>query len=84
MPRLWQQLYLYRWRAGVLREQRLAERAHSLPILPLFKKTLGAESIMMGFCLATCNAHGPNEFMVLDDFKAGIRTAAHLIAKMPG
>jgi len=56
----------------------------SLPILPLFKKTLGAESIMMGFCLATCNAHGPNEFMVLDDFKAGIRTAAHLIAKMPG
>jgi len=54
----------------------------SLPILPLFKKVLGAESIMMGFCLATCNAHGPNEFMVIDDFKAGIRTAAHLIAKM--
>jgi succinyl-diaminopimelate desuccinylase len=54
----------------------------SLPILPLFKQVLGAESIMMGFCLATCNAHGPNEFMVVEDFKAGIRTAAQLIAKM--
>lgn len=54
----------------------------SLPILPMFKKLLGAESIMMGFCLSTCNAHGPNEFMVMKDFEAGIRTAAHLIAKM--
>lgn len=54
----------------------------SLPILPLFKKVLGAESIMMGFCLSTCNAHGPNEFMVVEDFKAGIRTGAHLIARM--
>jgi len=56
----------------------------SLPILPMFKKVLGAESIMMGFCLATCNAHGPNEFMVIEDFKAGIRTGAHLIARMAG
>ncbi|MCB9849068.1 MAG: dipeptidase [Phycisphaerales bacterium] len=56
----------------------------SLPILPMFKKLLGAESIMMGFCLATCNAHGPNEFMVVDDFKAGIRTSAHLVEKLAG
>jgi acetylornithine deacetylase/succinyl-diaminopimelate desuccinylase-like protein len=53
----------------------------TLPILPMFKKVLGAESIMMGFCLPTCNAHGPNEFMVLDDFYAGARTAAHLFQR---
>ncbi len=56
----------------------------SLPILPLFKQLLGAESIMMGFCLATCNAHGPNEFMVVDDFNKGIRTAAYLVDRMAG
>jgi acetylornithine deacetylase/succinyl-diaminopimelate desuccinylase-like protein len=54
----------------------------SLPILPMFKQLLGAESIMMGFCLATCNAHGPNEFMVLDDFYCGTQTAAHLATKL--
>jgi acetylornithine deacetylase/succinyl-diaminopimelate desuccinylase-like protein len=56
----------------------------SLPILPTFKKLLGADSILMGFCLSTCNAHGPNEFMVVEDFRKGIATGAHLIAKMAG
>ena len=50
----------------------------SLPILPMFKKLLGAESIMMGYCLANCNAHGPNEFLVVDDFIKGITTGAYL------
>ncbi|GJM23690.1 MAG: hypothetical protein DHS20C16_01050 [Phycisphaerae bacterium] len=56
----------------------------SLPILPLFKKVLGAESLMVGFSLPTCNLHGPNEFMVVDDFYKGIRTSAHLFDKMAG
>jgi len=50
----------------------------SLPILPMFKKLLGAESIMMGFCLANCNAHGPNEWFVIDDFIKGTKAAAYL------
>jgi acetylornithine deacetylase/succinyl-diaminopimelate desuccinylase-like protein len=54
----------------------------TLPILAEFKKVLGADSIMMGFCLPDSNAHGPNEFMVIDDFYAGIRTAAHFLAEM--
>ena len=28
----------------------------TLPILPLFKKALGADSLMMGFCAPDCNA----------------------------
>ncbi len=56
----------------------LIREGGSLPILPMFKKILGAESLMMGFCLPTCNAHGPNEFLVVDDFMCGIKTAAYL------
>ncbi len=50
----------------------------TLPILPLFKDVLGADSLMIGLCLPDCNAHGPNEFFALLDFQNGIRTAAHL------
>lgn len=48
----------------------------SLPILPMFKQVLGAESIMMGFCRPDCNAHGPNEFFHLSDLWGGIRASA--------
>lgn len=48
----------------------------SLPILPMFKKLLGAESILMGFALPNCNLHGPNEFLHVRDLEAGIRTSA--------
>jgi len=54
----------------------------SLPILPLFKEVLGADSLMIGFCQPDCNAHGPNEFFHLDDFHRGIRTAAHLLDRL--
>ena len=51
----------------------------SLPILPLFKEVLGADSLMMGFCHPDCNAHGPNEFFGLDDFHNGTKTGAHFM-----
>ncbi len=54
----------------------------SLPILPLFKEVLGADSIMMGFCDPNCNAHGPNEFFAIDDFINGIKAAAHFMYRM--
>ncbi|MCC7291273.1 MAG: dipeptidase [Phycisphaerales bacterium] len=56
----------------------------SLPILPMFKEVLGAESIMMGFCDPNCNAHGPNEFFDLDDLHKGIRSAAQFLERMAG
>ncbi len=49
----------------------------SLPILPMFKEMLGADTIMMGYCLPNCNAHGPNEFFHKSDLWGGIRTAVH-------
>lgn len=56
----------------------------SLPILPLFKEVLGADSLMLGFCEPDCNAHSPNEFFGLDDFHRGIRTAATFLHLLSG
>lgn len=54
----------------------------TLPILPMFKKELGADSIMIGFCMPDCNAHGPNEYFGLDDLYNGTRTSAHFLAAL--
>lgn len=51
----------------------------TLPILPMFKKELGADSIMIGFCMPDCNAHGPNEYFGLDDLHNGTKTSAHFL-----
>jgi succinyl-diaminopimelate desuccinylase len=54
----------------------------TLPILPLFKQVLGADSLMLGFCMPDCNAHGPNEFFGLSDFHNGTRTAAYFLDRL--
>lgn len=54
----------------------------TLPILPLFKKVLGADSIMMGLCMPDCNAHGPNEYFGLDDFHKGARASAYFVDEL--
>jgi acetylornithine deacetylase/succinyl-diaminopimelate desuccinylase-like protein len=54
----------------------------SLPILPMFRQLLGADSLLMGFADPNCNLHGPNEFFRVADFEAGIRSAAHFLAEI--
>lgn len=54
----------------------------TLPILPLFKEVLGADSLMLGFCLPDCNAHGPNEFFRIADFNDGTKAAAHFMDRL--
>ena len=51
----------------------------TLPILPLFREVLGADSLMLGFCVPDCNAHGPNEFFDIADFHRGTLAAAHFL-----
>ncbi|MFH0981433.1 MAG: dipeptidase [Planctomycetota bacterium] len=65
--------------AGFGRAPVFIREGGTLPILPMFKAILGADALMMGFSVPNCNLHSPNEFMVLDDFYAGIRTAAHFL-----
>lgn len=52
----------------------------SLPILPMFKHELGADSIMLGFASPNCNAHGPNEKLRIPDADVGAEAIARLFA----
>lgn len=49
----------------------------SIPIVVEFKKLLGIDSVLLGFGLPDENAHAPNEFLNLDNFFNGIKTAAY-------
>ena len=54
----------------------------SLPILPMFKHALNADSLMLGFASPNCSAHGPNEKALLTDLDRGAEAAARLWAML--
>lgn len=56
----------------------------SIPIVVQFKKILGIDTVLLGFGLPDENAHAPNEFINLDNFFGGIRTAVHFYNELPG
>ncbi|MFQ5422898.1 MAG: dipeptidase [Phycisphaerae bacterium] len=64
--------------SGFGKEPVLIREGGSLPILPMFKQILGADSLMLGYCQPNCNAHSPNEFLHVRDFEAGMRSTAAL------
>ncbi len=70
--------------AGFGRDPVMIRSGGSLPILPMFKRVLGADSIMLGYCLPTCNAHSPNEFLHVRDFEAGMRTTTAYFGLLAG
>jgi acetylornithine deacetylase/succinyl-diaminopimelate desuccinylase-like protein len=63
---------------GFGKQPALMREGGSLPILPMFKAILGADSLLLGYCQPNCNAHSPNEFFHIRDFEAGMRTSATL------
>lgn len=62
--------------AAILRE------GGSLPILPMFKEILGADSVMLGFADPNCNLHSPNEFFHVRDFQMGTRCIMRFLVMM--
>ncbi|HOW70648.1 MAG TPA: dipeptidase [Phycisphaerae bacterium] len=56
----------------------------TLPILPMFRKILGADSIMLGFSSPDCNVHSPNEFFHLHEFETGTRCVLRFLSLMGG
>lgn len=60
------------------KEPALIREGGSLPILPMFKRILGVDSLMLGFASPACNAHGPNEKVNLEDLDRGAEAVAML------
>jgi acetylornithine deacetylase/succinyl-diaminopimelate desuccinylase-like protein len=46
----------------------------SIPIAEMFETQLGHDVVLMGFVNPDCNAHAPNESMVVANYETGIRT----------
>jgi acetylornithine deacetylase/succinyl-diaminopimelate desuccinylase-like protein len=55
----------------------------SIPIVPQFNRQLGLDTVLLGFGLPDENSHAPNEFLSLDNFYGGIRTAVHFYNELP-
>ncbi|NLX13570.1 MAG: dipeptidase [Phycisphaerales bacterium] len=64
------------------REPILTREGGTLPILPLFKEILGADSLMLGFAVPDCNLHSPNEFFHITDFHMGTRCIIQLMGAL--
>jgi len=56
----------------------------SIPVVTLFKKQLGLDSILMGFGLPDDRLHSPNERFYLPNFYRGIRTSIHFLGALGG
>lgn len=51
----------------------------SIPVVGDFETVLGAPVLLMGFGLPGENAHAPNEWISVENFRLGIRAAAALV-----
>ena len=55
----------------------------SIPIVVQFKRLLGIDTVLLGFCRPDENAHAPDEFINLNNFYGGIRTSVHFFNELP-
>jgi acetylornithine deacetylase/succinyl-diaminopimelate desuccinylase-like protein len=58
----------------------------SIPVCASFESILGLPVVLLGFANPDCNAHAPNESMILANYETGIRTIARYwdeLATMP-
>ncbi len=56
----------------------------SIPVVPMFRRLLGIDTLLMGFGLENDRMHGPNEKFELACFRNGIRTHVELLARLAG
>lgn len=61
------------------REPVITGEGGSIPVVGDFERILGAPVLLMGFGLPGENAHAPNEWISVENYRLGIRAAATLI-----
>jgi acetylornithine deacetylase/succinyl-diaminopimelate desuccinylase-like protein len=61
------------------KEPVLVRRGGSIPVVATFQKTLGIETVLMGFGLPDDRLHSPNEKFHLPNFYRGIETIIHFM-----
>ena len=50
----------------------------SIPVTAEFENRLGLPVVLVGFCQPSCNAHAPNEWLLVDNFERGTRVIVRL------
>lgn len=60
-------------------EPAMIREGGTLPILPMFREVLGAESLLIGLAMPDCRAHGPDEYFRIDDYLKGMAMSAKLL-----
>lgn len=56
----------------------------SIPIVASFEKHLHAPTLLMGFGLPDCAAHGPNEKFLIENFYGGIESLVRFFERLGG
>ncbi|HYD55085.1 MAG TPA: dipeptidase [Gemmatimonadaceae bacterium] len=64
------------------REPVITGEGGSIPVVGDFERILGVPVLLMGFGLPGENAHAPDEWMSVDNFKIGMRAAAGLLEEI--
>jgi acetylornithine deacetylase/succinyl-diaminopimelate desuccinylase-like protein len=60
----------------------LIREGGSIPIVANFKSILGVNTLLLGFALADCNAHSPNETFPVDHLDLGARLNRFLLEEI--
>jgi acetylornithine deacetylase/succinyl-diaminopimelate desuccinylase-like protein len=62
----------------------LIREGGSIPIVADFKSILGADTLLLGFCLNDCNAHSPNETFPIAHLDLGANLNRFLLEEIAG
>jgi len=62
----------------------LIREGGTIPIVADFKRILGADTLLLGFCLPDCNAHSPNETFPLAHLDLGANLNRYLLEEIAG